>query len=57
MTEVAVAEPDTLGYWIVGSIADVVIRVAGIDLEGVSELLELVCTSGVDEILELIGEV
>lgn len=41
MTEVAGGESDTLGDWIVGSVAEVATEVVGTDLEGVSELPEL----------------
>lgn len=53
MTEVAGGESDTLGEWIVGSVAEVATEVVGTDLEGVSELPELLWLTGS---IELEGE-
>jgi len=51
--EVAGGESDTLGEWIVGSVAEVATEVVGTDLEGVSELPELLWLTGS---IELEGE-
>lgn len=53
MIEVAGGESDTLGEWIVGSVAEVATEVVGTDLEGVSELPELLWLTGS---IELEGE-
>jgi len=53
VTEVAGGESDTLGEWIVGSVAEVATEVVGTDLEGVSELPELLWLTGS---IELEGE-
>lgn len=46
MTEVAGGKSDTLGDWIAGSVAEVATEVVGTDLEGVSELPELLWLPG-----------
>lgn len=53
MTEVGGGELDTLEDWIVGSVAEVAVEVVGTDLEGVSELPELLWLTGS---IELEGE-
>jgi hypothetical protein len=53
VTEVAGGESDTLGDWIVGSVAEVATEVVGTDLEGVSELPGLLWLTGS---IELEGE-
>lgn len=53
MTEVGGGELDTLEDWIVGSVAEVAAEVVGTDLEGVSELPELLWLTGS---IELEGE-
>jgi hypothetical protein len=53
VTEVGGGELDTLEDWIVGSVAEVAAEVVGTDLEGVSELPELLWLTGS---IELEGE-
>jgi hypothetical protein len=53
VTEVGGGELDTLEDWIVGSVAEVAVEVVGTDLEGVSELPELLWLTGS---IELEGE-
>ena len=53
MTEVAGGESETLEDWIVGSVAEVAAEVVSTDLEGVSELPELLWLTG---LIELEGE-